>query len=495
MPCATAMDAEAGPMVFSSNPRDYNRVTCLACMVIVKVHHLRKHMVGHGLTMAEYKDMYGEEMQYVKKYHHKCAICKQPMLFDLDTLYNHVSTFHQVKVKEYVDLYLGPIADMESGVNNDAQVQISDDVPVDEDGAPIIGLNLKRTLDIAESMVKKSKKSKVNTKSIDTENNKPLVSADDAPAGQVPNCYSTTFLERVQDRDCHGNLISNDFADYALVECKICLIHTPMTRLRSHTKSVHKVTITEYKAQFGPDLIPIETIYHRCGICSELVLLDSDHIAVHLKKPGHYITHKNYNDGYMVDSRSSKYNMTKRVFKVKERPPEMQLVQPQHQEYNVPELNINERSKRKARIPYNEAEYDLSNFMESPSMPSPTYEQGGFEDFGEPTVVMENIEHDIFDDENDNKPPVFKSLQLSSTNKKLDVILLDGLDDGGDEDFSGVENSEKEVEEIVLDSDDEDEVDSNEIGANDTTSNIISEEKHEKSELPILSNIEFDIPL
>ena len=138
---------------------------------------------------------------------------------------------------------------------------------------------------------KKSKLSNSNTQSVDAQNNLNLVSADDAPEGQVPNCYKTNYLERIQDRDTDGNLISAYFADYALVECKICLIHTPMTRLRSHTKSAHKTTITEYKAQFGSDLVPIEIIYHRCGICGELVLLDSDHIAVHLKRPGHYITH------------------------------------------------------------------------------------------------------------------------------------------------------------------------------------------------------------
>jgi len=444
------MAAEDGPMVFTSNPNNYNRVSCLACMAVVKVHHLRKHMVGHGLTMAEYKEMYGEELQYVNKYYHKCAICKQAMLFDLDTLYNHVSTFHQVKVKEYVDLYLGPIADMESSVSAKTDAPItSDNISVDEDGAPIIQLNMKRPLDNYDNM--NVKKSKI----VDIENNPPLVSADDAPEGQMPNCYSTHFLERIQDRDCHGNLVSNDFADYTLVECKICLIHTPMTRLRSHTKSAHKVTITEYKAQFGPDLVPIVPVYHRCGICEELVLLDSDHIAVHLKKPGHYITHKNYNEGYMVDSRKSKYNMTKRVIRQK-KPTENEFFQNQ---VNPTELNVKERSKRKARVPYSEAEYDLCDFIDSPS---PTFEEESSGNWGEPTVVMENIEHDVFDDEsysnennvfddeNDNKPPVFKSLQLSCTNKKLDVILLDGLDDGIENDTGEDKSEEDRVEEIVL---------------------------------------------
>ena len=77
-----------------------------------------------------------------------------------------------------------------------------------------------------------------------------------------PNCYNTGYIERVQDRDENGHLISNDIADYMLVECQICSLHTPQTRLRSHTKSAHGITITEYKAQFGvPD--PVEPVYHR----------------------------------------------------------------------------------------------------------------------------------------------------------------------------------------------------------------------------------------
>jgi len=97
--------------------------------------------------------------------------------------------------------------------------------------------------------------------------------------------------------------ISNDIADYVVVKCQLCGEHKPMTSLRAHTKSAHKVTITEYKSMFGTQLIPMEVIMHRCGICAELVLLDSDHIAVHLKTPGHNISHKDYNACYMQDTR------------------------------------------------------------------------------------------------------------------------------------------------------------------------------------------------
>jgi len=450
---------EEGPMMFTNNPKDYNRVSCLACMTIVKMHHMRKHLQAHGLSMKEYKEMYGDEFQYITKYYHKCALCNHPMLFDLDTLYNHVSTLHQIKVKDYVDLYLGHIAAVEATLNGGNQPNNieakCEQIAFDDDGAPIYDAKLKRSSNMVDhTILKKSKQDNSNILSVDDQNNRPFVSPDDAPDGQMPNCYKTNFLERIQDRDMHGNLVSNDFADYTLVECKVCHEQLPMTRLRWHTKSAHKITITEYKAQFGPDLIPVETIYHRCGICEELVLLDSDHIAVHLKKPGHNITHKNYNDGFMVDTRSSKF--TKKGFS--DCPGEMKVI---HRSIIPLELNIRERSKRKkTRIPYNEAEYDL--FTDSP--PPPTYQDSEVAEFGEPTVVMENIEHDILDDpfdncqklvdENECKPPVYKSLQLGTTNKKLEVILLDGID-------LPEPDSKKQVEEIVLDSDDDDDECSN----------------------------------
>merc|ERR1719450_882633 len=34
--------------------------------------------------------MFGQEYEYVKKVYHKCGICQQAMLFDLETLFNHL---------------------------------------------------------------------------------------------------------------------------------------------------------------------------------------------------------------------------------------------------------------------------------------------------------------------------------------------------------------------------------------------------------------------
>ena len=74
---------------------------------------MKKHLQTHGgMTVGQYKETYGEDWFYVKKYHHRCGICQQPMLFDLETLYNHLASNHQTKVKEYIDLYIGPIGSL-----------------------------------------------------------------------------------------------------------------------------------------------------------------------------------------------------------------------------------------------------------------------------------------------------------------------------------------------------------------------------------------------
>ena len=63
------------------------------------------------------------------------------------------------------------------------------------------------------------------------------------------------------------------------------------------------MTITEYKKEYNQhhyDLV--ELIMHKCAICEEYVLLDSDYIAHHLKSKfpiPHDITHGNYNAQHM----------------------------------------------------------------------------------------------------------------------------------------------------------------------------------------------------
>ena len=129
--------------------------------------------------------------------------------------------------------------------------------------------------------------------------------SDAEPKPIVAPIKERSPVERKTSRTTAGVLVSNDLTDYVLVECKMCGVRKPMTFLRAHTKSHHNVTITQYKEMFGQELQLVEEVLHRCELCEEHVLLDSDHIAMHLKKPGHNITHKNYNATYMVGTRAA----------------------------------------------------------------------------------------------------------------------------------------------------------------------------------------------
>ena len=91
---------------------------------------------------------------------------------------------------------------------------------------------------------------------------------------------------------------SNDMKDACRTTCRLCDREMIQTRLRSHTKDKHGMSITDYKAKFNLLVVDItEKVFHKCALCSDILLLDSDTIAQHLHK--HDITHRTYNDKYM----------------------------------------------------------------------------------------------------------------------------------------------------------------------------------------------------
>ena len=103
--------------------------------------------------------------------------------------------------------------------------------------------------------------------------------------------------------------------------------------MRGHTKSAHKMSISDYKEKFGNHRTQIiEKIYHECGLCHQVheeiyntfyiinisimkaILLDSDDIAFHLKK-NHNITHKDYNAKFMKLIKEEKSTSVKKPSK------------------------------------------------------------------------------------------------------------------------------------------------------------------------------------
>ena len=88
----------------------------------------------------------------------------------------------------------------------------------------------------------------------------------------------------------------------------------PIQRMRGHTKSEHKMVITEYRAKYNQNFFDlVEKIFHECGICSEPLLLDSDIISSHLNsnKNSHKMTHRVYNETFMQYNNNTKVKYEK----------------------------------------------------------------------------------------------------------------------------------------------------------------------------------------
>ena len=92
---------------------------------------------------------------------------------------------------------------------------------------------------------------------------------------------------------------STDTKDYCKTVCMICGMEMYLMRMRGHTKDKHDISITDYKLKFNIKVFKvISKVFHKCGLCSEIMLLDADTIGTHLDK--HDMTHKEYNETYMT---------------------------------------------------------------------------------------------------------------------------------------------------------------------------------------------------
>jgi len=111
---------------------------------------------------------------------------------------------------------------------------------------------------------------------------------------------SSLYMRVLKNLDESELKLSNDMADACRTHCKLCDDAVKLVAMRNHTRKRHGMTITQYKAQFGVEYQIIEKIFHKCGICEKVIILCSDSVATHLKTPGHNMSHKLYNQKFMV---------------------------------------------------------------------------------------------------------------------------------------------------------------------------------------------------
>jgi len=134
--------------------------------------------------------------------------------------------------------------------------------------------------------------------------------------------------------ELHTVRFSNDMKDVCRTKCKICGRIEKLTNLRNHTKTVHGMVITEYKEKFNQHYFDlVEKILHKCGLCGELLLLDSDCVAKHLmnNKMSHKMTHGEYNAKFMsLMVQSNKTTVVKKQKSKKVRQLEQSSSKPVH---------------------------------------------------------------------------------------------------------------------------------------------------------------------
>ena len=93
---------------------------------------------------------------------------------------------------------------------------------------------------------------------------------------------------------------SNNMKDKVRTLCQICQSAETFSNMRFHVRNRHKMNISEYRLKHGSVLEHmVEAVYHKCGICSQPILLDGDGISVHVKGQ-HHMTHKEYSAKYLT---------------------------------------------------------------------------------------------------------------------------------------------------------------------------------------------------
>ena len=81
--------------------------------------------------------------------------------------------------------------------------------------------------------------------------------------------------------------------------CCVCDKVVPLSSMKSHAKTWHKMTITEYKDLFGhPKKQILHPVYHRCALCKATVLFAPDEMYTHLKKK-HRVSYKEYSAKFL----------------------------------------------------------------------------------------------------------------------------------------------------------------------------------------------------
>ena len=89
--------------VYSNVLYDVCKVKCEVCASNVRLSYMKTHVIRtHGISFKEYSQMFGNPLESMRHIYHKCAICFEDLLFDLDNIKCHITEKkHKITMREY----------------------------------------------------------------------------------------------------------------------------------------------------------------------------------------------------------------------------------------------------------------------------------------------------------------------------------------------------------------------------------------------------------
>ena len=102
-------------------------------------------------------------------------------------------------------------------------------------------------------------------------------------------------------------MFSNNMKDACKVKCRICDNDVVMSSFSTHSNSVHCLKLSEYTYYYGDHKKTISRkMYHSCGLCKQVLLLDLNEIKSHLFRGKHNLSLTDYREKFMKLERSKR---------------------------------------------------------------------------------------------------------------------------------------------------------------------------------------------
>ena len=94
--------------IYSNNMSDCIKTFCCECDEVVNMSGLRKHLRRHGMSLVEYRNLYGDHYtQVIQMVFHTCIYCKEDIVLDYDTLKKHLRIVHRLTIAGYTVIRQG----------------------------------------------------------------------------------------------------------------------------------------------------------------------------------------------------------------------------------------------------------------------------------------------------------------------------------------------------------------------------------------------------